>query len=94
MIGLSDPNPSDKSLLEEEMKLHQDFIIGDFIDSYRNLTLKTLTSYTYFTQHCNSNETKWIVLNDDDTFIDQVHLDKSLSKLSTDSRFLNFLRSH
>ena len=34
--------------LEDEMKKFDDFIIGDFQDTYENLTLKTLTSYTYF----------------------------------------------
>ena len=88
VIGLSNLKPSDKYALEGEIEIHEDFIIGDFIDSYRNLTMKTLTSYTYFSQYCNSNSTKWIVLNDDDTFINQANLDKALSKLPEHSRYL------
>ena len=34
--------------LEDEMNEYGDFIVGDFLDKYENLTLKTLTSYTYF----------------------------------------------
>ena len=71
--------------LEEEMETYDDFIIGDFVDSYRNLTLKTLTSYTYFAEYCNPKITKWIVLNDDDTFVDQFELDQLLPKLPVDS---------
>ena len=33
------------SRLEGEIEKYDDFIIGDFIDSYNNLTLKTLTGY-------------------------------------------------
>ena len=29
--------------LESEIALHGDFIIGDYVDSYRNLTLKTFS---------------------------------------------------
>ena len=34
--------------LEDEMNKYGDFIVGNFQDKYENLTLKTLTSYTYF----------------------------------------------
>ena len=34
--------------LQHEMTEYNDFIVGDFVDSYEALTLKTLTSYTYF----------------------------------------------
>ena len=80
-----------ENLLQEEIKNNEDFIVGNFQDSYRNLTLKTLTSYTYFTQYCDPDKTQWIVLNDDDTFVDQFKIDQLLPKLRPGSGYgLNF----
>ena len=69
-------NIIDEKKLKNELKIYDDFIVGDFVDSYKNLTLKTLTSYTYFADHCDSSTTKWIVMKDDDTLIDQFRLAK------------------
>ena len=33
-------------LLHKEIDTYNDFIIGDFVDSYDNLTYKTMTAYT------------------------------------------------
>jgi len=41
-----------------------DFIIGDFIDTYDNLILKTKTSYEFFEKFC--KEAKYYLLIDDD----------------------------
>ena len=88
------------------MKTYDDFIVGDFIDSYEALTLKTLTSYTYFQvwsawrhewfmtsffqQSCDAEKTKWVVMNDDDTFVDQLKLDNFISSLPENSGKLHF----
>lgn len=88
VIGLRDSSlhsSAYEKLLQEEIENNKDFIVGNIIDSYRNLTLKTLTSYTYFTQFCNPDKTKWIILNDDDTFVDQFKVDQLLPKLNPDS---------
>jgi len=61
------------SRLDAEIEKYDDIIIGDFIDSYYNLTLKTLTGYRFFTQNCNGP--KWAIFADDDTFIDQKALE-------------------
>lgn len=41
--GDSNENPELTRMIEEEIKEHSDIIVGDFIDSYENLPLKTLT---------------------------------------------------
>ena len=88
VIGLSRNKEVNKNELKlnEEMRIYDDFIVGDFVDSYRNLTLKTLTSYTYFATYCDANQTQWVVLNDDDTFVDQFQLDRLLPNLPINSR--------
>ena len=45
--------------LAQEIEEFDDFIIGDFIDSYNNLTLKTFSGYKYFHQYCGGAKTSW-----------------------------------
>lgn len=35
-----------------EAKQYNDLIVGEFNDTYRNLTLKTLTGLSWVSQHC------------------------------------------
>ncbi|CBY11533.1 unnamed protein product [Oikopleura dioica] len=49
---------------ETAFENENDFIIGDFMDTYDNLILKTKTSYEYFERFC--KEAKYYVLIDDD----------------------------
>ena len=63
------------------MEKFNDFIIGDFIDSYRNLTLKTFTGYRYFNEYCLNIEKKLVLMHDDDTLINEAKFN---------SHFVNF----
>ena len=63
------------------MDKFNDFIIGDFIDSYRNLTFKTFTGYKYFNEYCLNIEKKLVLMHDDDTLINEAHFN---------SHFVNF----
>ena len=45
LIGQSDPNDQRTKILEAEVEKFEDFIIGDYIDAYRNVTKKTFTGY-------------------------------------------------
>ena len=71
----SAPNDNSK-LFDEEMKKHDDIVIGDFVDSYNNLTLKTWTGHRflnsdYFKSCKNIN---WVIFHDDDAFVDYVQV--------------------
>ena len=101
LVGRADSN-SEKGVdgqqkmmeLEQEIEDFQDFIVGDYIDSYKNLTLKTFSGYKYYHQYCGgakaswqknhaaqsagqsagNNEdagVQWILMQDDDTVIDE-----------------------
>ena len=63
------------------MENFNDFIIGDFIDSYRNLTLKTFTGYKFFNEYCLNIEKKLVLMHDDDTLINEANFN---------SHFVNF----
>lgn len=51
----------------EEFNIFQDILIGDFQDSYRNLTLKTLSGLKYASLYC--SQARYVMKVDDDTLI-------------------------
>ncbi|KAL8619059.1 hypothetical protein ACOMHN_020757 [Nucella lapillus] len=57
-----------KSNLSAEAELYDDIIVGDFIDAYNNLTLKTLTGLNWARQHC--SHTDFVMKVDQDTLVD------------------------
>lgn len=63
------------------MAQHNDIIIGDFIDDYDSLPLKTLAGYTYVKKHCGDLLTnpQWIMFHDDDVLLDPQKLMTYLS---------------
>lgn len=58
---------STQSLLNEESKKHRDIVQGDFMDTYRNLTLKSMTMVCWTVYEC--PQAKFLFKADDDTFI-------------------------
>ena len=50
------------------MENYPDFVVGDFLDTYDNLILKTKTAYEYFEKYC--NEANNFLLIDDDIDFD------------------------
>ncbi|XP_030383644.1 uncharacterized protein LOC115631121 [Scaptodrosophila lebanonensis] len=55
------------NLLIQENYMYGDLIRGNFIDSYNNLTLKTISSLEWIDLHC--SRAKYILKTDDDMFI-------------------------
>ncbi|XP_034098700.1 beta-1,3-galactosyltransferase 5-like [Drosophila albomicans] len=60
-------NDTENKALRWENYLYGDLIRGNFIDSYDNLTLKTISSLEWADKHC--NRAKYILKTDDDMFI-------------------------
>lgn len=52
--------------LHEEIGLHNDILLGSYIDSYRNLTLKVLSSFYWSMLDCPS---QYFLKTDDDCFV-------------------------
>ncbi|XP_072844007.2 beta-1,3-galactosyltransferase 4 [Pogona vitticeps] len=65
-LGLP-PEPSRQAALEREAAGHRDIIQGRFMDTYRNLTLKTLALLGWATTHCSG--ALFLLKADDDVFL-------------------------
>ncbi|KAK7028960.1 Beta-1,3-galactosyltransferase 1 [Halocaridina rubra] len=69
------PVPLSESVLEES-RLYEDMVIEDFIDSYTNLTLKTVFMLKWV--HHNCPTVKFVMKVDDDIFVNALNLELSL----------------
>jgi len=78
LIGKSDPNDQRTKLLEDEIEKFNDFIIGDYIDAYKNVTKKTFSGYKYVTENCNHDH-KWVLYLDDDTLLDETQFQEMIT---------------
>ncbi len=69
--------------LHEEIKAHGDMVLGDFLDVYRNTTLKALFALNWISNHCG-----WIrfaIKVDDDTFMNIFKLREILDAIDPSS---------
>lgn len=83
MLGNSKENDSvtDEAVkLQSEIDEFGDIVIGDFVDSYRNLTLKTIMAYEWVTSHC--RDAQIVVKTDDDVLVNIFALTKELNSWS------------
>ncbi|XP_074932264.1 LOW QUALITY PROTEIN: beta-1,3-galactosyltransferase 2-like [Phalacrocorax aristotelis] len=60
------------SVLEEESLLHHDILQQDFLDTYNNLTLKTLMGMEWVSKHCPN--ASYVVKADHDVFLNLGYL--------------------
>ncbi|KAG5898227.1 hypothetical protein JTB14_005603 [Gonioctena quinquepunctata] len=58
--------------IEQEFENHRDFVQGNFLDSYHNLTYKHVTVLKYIVYHCPN--THYLVKLDDDVFVNMPNL--------------------
>ncbi|XP_030557026.1 uncharacterized protein LOC115760008 isoform X1 [Drosophila novamexicana] len=72
-------NETVNAALSQENFIYGDLIRGNFIDSYNNLTLKTISSLEWVDQHC--QHAKYILKTDDDMFINVPRLLTFLTQL-------------
>lgn len=75
--------------LKVESERNLDIAQGNFVDSYRNLTVKCVMGLHWVEQFC--NHTKFVLKVDDDTMIDVFHLVEFLMQKSPDGNLNNFL---
>lgn len=70
LVGLLPNNSEQQQLLEESGK-HGDIIQEDFLDSYANLTVKSVMLLKWFTQTCDKGKTgpQYVLKTDDDMYI-------------------------
>ncbi|XP_066582256.1 beta-1,3-galactosyltransferase 1-like [Prorops nasuta] len=81
MLGAT-ADPNVEKVLLQEQKMYNDIIRGKFMDSYSNLTLKTISTLEWIDSYC--SEVKFILKTDDDMFINVPRLLSFISKHSKD----------
>lgn len=74
-----------KEIYEESMS-YRDIIQGDFLDSYKNLTRKSLMALKWFSSYC--SQVKFLMKTDDDIFINTRLLSKYLVEKEKQKRWL------
>ncbi|KAM9378606.1 UDP-GalNAc:beta-1,3-N-acetylgalactosaminyltransferase 1 [Phaethornis superciliosus] len=67
--------------VEDESILYGDIIRQDFLDTYDNLTLKTIMAFRWVTEFCSN--TRFLMKTDTDVFINTPNLIKFLLKLNS-----------
>ena len=51
VVGIPE-NVTDQITLQHEAESHADIVQGDFMDTYANLSLKTVTGFKWASQYC------------------------------------------
>ncbi|XP_069841541.1 beta-1,3-galactosyltransferase 4 [Dendropsophus ebraccatus] len=69
-------SPEERAALMHEAVTHRDIIQTNFTDSYRNLTLKTITGLTWALDKCRG--ARYVLKTDDDVFVNTVFLTQFL----------------
>ena len=65
LVGSAD-DPMQSATLKSEAQQHRDILLGGYLDTYRNLSLKVLTGLHWVTHSC---PTHYILKTDDDCFV-------------------------
>lgn len=82
LLGVTE-NSTLQENIEEEATIHNDIIQENFVDSYNNLTLKTVMLLKYVYAHC--DKVDYILKSDDDMFVHVQNLVTFLKKFSDKS---------
>ena len=69
---LGSPGKESEQNLQAENNVHHDMALQDFTDSYRNLTLKTMMGFEWFTRFC--SQASYVMKTDDDVFINVTNI--------------------
>ncbi|KAG1687817.1 Beta-1,3-galactosyltransferase 1 [Nymphon striatum] len=83
-------NSSFQNTIETESKIYKDIIQGNFTDSYRNITIKSLFLLSWAKSHCKNAE--YIMSSDDDTFINSKNMKTFLNSLKSNKGVLVGIR--
>ena len=51
--------------LNDEIKIYDDIVIGDFLDTYENLPTKTKFVYKIAVEHCNEQVNSYYMIDSD-----------------------------
>ena len=57
------------SRLQNESQVYGDILQEDFLDTYQNLTMKVMFALKFAHNYLTPEKTKWVVMADDDTYL-------------------------
>lgn len=75
LVGIAKNNAEMMMKVQEESELFGDVVVGSYVDSYKNLTLKTLSGFRWMAEYC--SKAKFFMTIDDDVSVDVAHLIES-----------------
>ncbi|XP_076045723.1 beta-1,3-galactosyltransferase 5-like [Oratosquilla oratoria] len=81
LLGLPSSNETQRSI-EAESRLHRDLIQLDFVDTYLNLSLKTMSALHWKHTHCPS--VPWLLKSDSDVILNVFKLPVQLTEVKTE----------
>jgi len=73
-----------KAELNAEFQKHRDLVQGNFIDSYKNLTLKAVLGLRWMSQYC--GQAPFAIKTDDDTFLNIFEMVRLMTENANKSR--------
>lgn len=85
MLGATTDSKVEK-ILGKEQKIYNDVIRGKFLDSYSNLTLKTISTLEWVDSYC--SKVKFLLKTDDDMFINVPRLQSFINKHAKDKNVI------
>merc|ERR1719427_225180 len=74
LLGVAKNNPDLMIKVSEESEIFNDILVGSYEDTYKNLTLKTLSGFNWLNFHCNNAKNFMSV--DDDVILNVVSIVK------------------
>lgn len=83
LTGVPDSS-ADQKLLDEEHRKYGDIVQGDFVDHYRNLTLKGLLGLQWVRRYC--PQARYVIKADDDAFVNIFGLLKEIDAIAANSQ--------
>lgn len=86
LLGQEQRDDSLTLTIKDESILYGDIICQDFLDTYNNLTLKTIMAFRWVAEFCPN--TQYVMKTDSDVFINTGNLVKFLLKLNASENFI------
>ena len=75
---------AERKIIDEEFKRYGDMVQGDFVEHYKNLTLKAILGLKYVSKHC--SHVKYTLKADDDAFVNIFELMQLTQKYTNDKK--------
>ena len=93
LLGLPEKR-DDMAPVDKEARLYRDILQWNFIDSYKNLSVKSLLGMQWVSKHCQN--AKFIMKADDDVYLNITHILQFITDVSRQDTFnsSNYLVGH